>query len=276
MSGISGFISVIGSLPYKKTMIDYYKPVHFSITQYEPWRSYSSAQRKELKLLDRSMWWTHLTLVWAWMPFPWYESIQISNHSIFPGPFHNKMNFISMLTKKRARRSGFVEILIEAKLVTSWVLVSVFSVKADSKAVFSLKAVVEALERLSFEFFAKESEIEFCKEALLNLINACSSSSCREQLDKALQDQPVIHITNKYKEFQTKVPDGHLGKMAQFWISFMDIPKLVFLLTHSVKTNNRKLFHKCNGDMANLFFAFDLQNFSRWVLFSFFWNTPPW
>ena len=32
MSGISGFISVIGSLPYKKTMIDYYKPVHFSRT----------------------------------------------------------------------------------------------------------------------------------------------------------------------------------------------------------------------------------------------------
>ena len=53
------------------------------------------------------------------MPFPWYESIQIGNHSIFPGPFHNKMNFISILTKKRARRSGFVEILIEAKLVTS-------------------------------------------------------------------------------------------------------------------------------------------------------------
>ena len=91
------------------------------------------------------------------MHFPWYESIQISNHSIFPGPFHTKMIFISMLTKKRARRSGYVEILIEAKLVTSWVLVSVFSVKADSETIFNLKAVVEVLERLSFEAFAKES-----------------------------------------------------------------------------------------------------------------------
>ena len=37
--------------------------------------------------------------------------------------FHTKMNFIGMLTKKIARGSGYAEILIEAKLVTSVTLV---------------------------------------------------------------------------------------------------------------------------------------------------------
>ena len=32
---ISGFISLIGFLPQKKTMIDYYEPVHFPTTQYK-------------------------------------------------------------------------------------------------------------------------------------------------------------------------------------------------------------------------------------------------
>ena len=70
------------------------------------------------------------------------------------------MNFIGMLTKKKARGSGYAESLIEAKLVTSGTLVSVLSGKAYSKALFSLKAVVEALERLFFEVFAEENEIE--------------------------------------------------------------------------------------------------------------------
>ena len=96
-------------------------------------------------------------------------------------------------------------------------------------------------------FFDEENEIYIRPEALLNLINACPSSSCCEKLDKDLQDESVTHITNKYEEFQTKVRDGHLGNTAQFWISFMDNSKLIFLLTQAVKINNRKLFHKCNG-----------------------------
>ena len=49
----------------------------------------------------------------------------------------------------------------------------------------------------------------------------------------------------------------HLGETAQFWISLMVDAKLVFLLTQTVKMNNMKLFHECNGEMATLLFTFD-------------------
>ena len=124
------------------------------------------------------------------------------------------MNFIGMLTKKKARGSGYAEVLIEAKLVTSGTLVSFLSGKAYSKTLFNLKAVVEALEQLLFEVFAEENNIEIRPVALLDLLSACSSSSCREQLDKTLQDESATHIINKYEEFQTKVRDGHIGKTA--------------------------------------------------------------
>ena len=58
------------------------------------------------------------------------------------------MNFIFMLTKKKARRSCYAEILIEAKLVTAGIPVNVFSGKAYSKALFNLKVVAETFERL--------------------------------------------------------------------------------------------------------------------------------
>ena len=35
------------------------------------------------------------------------------------------------------------------------------------------------------------------------------------------------------------------------------------MLNFAVKTNNRKLFHNCNGEMADLFFAYDDQNYCR-------------
>ena len=35
VSGISDFISLMGSLPKKMTKIDYYKPIYQPITQYE-------------------------------------------------------------------------------------------------------------------------------------------------------------------------------------------------------------------------------------------------
>ena len=152
------------------------------------------------------------------------------------------MNFIGMLTKKIARGSGYAEILIEAKLVTSVTLV--FSGKKYSKALFNLN---DYYLNCCTYFFDEENETEIHPQALLNLINACSSSSCCEQLDEDLPDESVTHITNKYEEFQTKVRDGHLGNTAQFWIFFMDNSKLIFLLTHAVKKNNRKLFHMCNG-----------------------------
>ena len=217
MPGIGEFISLIGFLPQKKTVIDYYEPVHFPVTQYQTVEELLKCSEEATKTAGEEYGINifDLSVCMKALPLAWKYPDQYSKH-IFPGPFHIKMNFIGMLTKKKARGSGYAEILIEAKLVTSGTLVSVLSGKAYSKALFNLKAVVEALERLLFEFFVKEKDNEIRPEALLNLINACSSSSCREQLDKTLQKESVIHITNKYEEFQKKVPDGHLGKMAQF------------------------------------------------------------
>ena len=107
--------------------------------------------------------------------------------------------------------------------------------------------------------FIEENDVEIRPEALLNMIIELS----QEKLDAAAQDVSTNSLIQKYDEYQNKVRNGHLGKTGQFWISFMDNAKRVFLLMHAVKTNNRRLFHKCNGEMANLFFAFDGQNYSR-------------
>ena len=49
-------------------------------------------------------------------------------------------------------------------------------------------------------------------------------------------------------------------------MSIMDHSRLVFMLIFSITTNNLPLFHMCNGDMADLVFAYDGQNYSRYLL----------
>ena len=59
---------------------------------------------------------------------------------------------------KKCRGSGYQEILLEAGLVTSGSINSVLSGKAYNKALFCLKTVVEALQRLLIDVFIEERD----------------------------------------------------------------------------------------------------------------------
>ena len=63
--------------------------------------------------------------------------------------------------------------------------------------------------------------------------------------------------------FEDKVQLGHLGKIATFWPIVIDHAQLIQLLPYSIKTKNFTPFHKCSGDMADLFFAYVGPNYSR-------------
>ena len=112
------------------------------------------------------------------------------------------------------------------------------------------------------EIFIHEENINITDPAaLLNMVQSCN----RENLNETLSDQSTVTLIDKYRSFEEKVLKGHLGKTGSFWMSFITHCHLVFMLLHSVKTNNIQLFHKCNGEMADIFFAFDGQNYSRLV-----------
>ena len=145
--------------------------------------------------------------------------------------------------------------MLEAGLVTTGSINSVISGKAYNKALFCLKAVVEALERLLFETFLEDQGDMEEPAALISLLVSPGS----EQLN----DPAVNELVDSYKQYEEKVRQGKLEKTAVFWMSLIDQVHLLFMLQHSVKTNDLDLFHYCNGEMANLFFAFDGQNYAK-------------
>lgn len=263
--GLGGFISATGTAPKQKSTIEYFTPINQPFTEYsvikELLKRSEDATREVgqeyvLNTFDLGGCMKALPLIWK---FPaGYEK-----HVVIPGPFHTAMNYMGMITANKCKGSGYSEILIEAGLVTSGCLKNVLKGKAYAKALFCLKTVTEAMERLLFERFVDEEEVT-APIALLNLVQNLN----RENLDLTLQDRSTIALLEKYMAYKQRVRNGHLGKTARFWVSVMDHAVLVFMLQYSVKTNNFSLFHKCNGEMAALFFAFDGPNYSRY----YFWK----
>ena len=178
------------------------------------------------------------------------------------GPFHTVMNYIGMLTSHKCMGSGYSEILLESGLVTSGCLKSVLKGKAYVKALFCLKTVSEAMEQLLIECFSEEENVDVTYPvALLSAAQNCT----RESLNHAMHDQSTCTILGKYQAYEDKVRAGHLGKTATFWISVIDHTQLILMLLYAMKSNNFDLFHKCNRDMADLFFAYDGPNYSRYI-----------
>ena len=192
------------------------------------------------------------------LPLIWKFPDEYEKHVPPPRTLPYWMNYMGMVTAHKCKGSGYAEILIEAELVTSGCLEGVLKGKAYAKALFCLKTVSEAMERLLLQRFIEEENVEITNpKALFDLVQTCS----RENL--AQKDPSTLDILKKYEAYENKVRAGHLGKTATFWLSVVDHAHLILMLQYSVKTNNLALFHKCNGDMADLFFAYDGPNYSR-------------
>ena len=259
---LGGFTSATGMSPVRKSTVDYFTPIHQPITDnavvYELLKRSESAtsevgQKWVLNTFDLGVCSKALPIIWKWPD-------EFANHVVMIGPFHTSMNYIGMIAGHKMKGTGLVEILLESQLVTSGSLKGVLSGKAYAKSLFCIKSVCEAIERLLIEQFIEEENLQVSNPStILNITQTCT----RENLTMALEDPNTLNFIQKYYDYEEKVRNGHLGKTAAFWMSFITHCHLLFMLLHSVKTNNLQLFHKCNGDMAALFFAYDGCNYSR-------------
>ena len=78
----------------------------------------------------------------------------------YPWAIPQGMNYIGMVMGNKCRGSGYSDILIEAGLVSNRCLTSVPKGKAYAKALFFLRTVTEAMERLLLDRFLEEEEAE--------------------------------------------------------------------------------------------------------------------
>ena len=262
---LGGFISATGQAPNKLTTIDFYPSITEPITEYKVVKELLHKCEQATREVGQKYTITtfDLGVIMKAMPIVWDNPSRYKNHIILIGTFHAIMNYLNMLGHKMAG-SGYSEVIIEANLTTSGCLRSVLNGRNYNKSLWCLRAVSEALERLLIASFMKQrnpTDDKSGAEVLDALIGLCNA----ENLLAALQDPSVLVYLSDYVNYQEKVRNGELGKTAKFWMTFLDHSRRVFMLIYAVKTNNFKVYHKCMGDMADLFFSFGGINYARYL-----------
>ena len=68
------------------------------------------------------------------LPLIWTFLDKFKEHFVIPGPFHTEMNFIWMLTNHKMWRSGYADIIEEARIVTKGCIKNLLDGKTFAKA----------------------------------------------------------------------------------------------------------------------------------------------
>ena len=184
---LGGFTSATGKSPLRKSTVEYFTPIHQPITDNAVVRELLKrseeataevGQEYVLNTFDLGVCMKALPIIWRWPN-------EFAKHVIMIGPFHTSMNFMGMLTNHKMKGSGYAEILYEAQLVKSGSMKGVLSGKAYAKALFCLKAVCEALERLLIEQFMEEENIRIDSDPAtpMDMIHAIEQEHLQAVID---------------------------------------------------------------------------------------------
>lgn len=254
-----------GEKPKRKTTSDYFDTINHPFTEYETMEELLRVSKEATQAVGQEypIGTYDLGGCMKILPMIWKDLEQYGKEISLIGGFHLGMRFIGKLCAVKMKGSGYMEILLEAGLVTGGCMKNVENGTAYSKALHDLKAASEGFERMMIDQFVKEEDVMISPRALLDLVTEVS----RENLDKALSDESTRAVFDKYINYQeNKVKKGHLGVTAAHWLSFIEKCRELLMLLYAIKKNHVPLYHYLMGAMDELFFQTDGQNYARYVI----------
>ena len=264
---LPGFISEISEPPKRLTTIEYYPVMEHPITDDSTVKeclrrsdkaSEEVGQKYTISTFD-------LDAAMRALPIVWRQAALYQDHIILPGVFHIMMGAFKMLMNKM-KGSGIIEIMIEAKLMTSGTVKGITSGKSYYRAMDCHFVMGEALSHLLMERYFNETgeDSEFlCSTMLTDLENDRTTA----KLKRAMSNEQLQKFMTSYNEFEDKIRDGKCGLTPQYWLQYLDIVRLIELLQYAVKKNDWNVYTHCLLELTSLFFAYNGHNYARYLSF---------
>ena len=179
------------------------------------------------------------------------------------GSFHVEMAFHSAIGKLIAE-SGGPFVLNESGVLAKGSLKSFQTGKnyKRCKRLHDLLAI--SLRSLHFEAFliSDEASRDLSDElrSELNILHKhgnITTFTFSAEVDKVFE---------RYQAFCEKTRLGELGKTAQYWMHYTDLIDLNHKFSRSIRSGDFRLYIGCLPELATIFFAFNHQNYSRWIM----------
>ena len=145
-------------------------------------------------------------------PMIWSEPEKYKSHIILIGTFQCFGAYLKCVGKRYCLVSGWTEVALDAKLITTGSMSGVIEGKNLDRAMNTYKSMLEALERLLYDKCTETHEplSPQCTASLEKL----SPSEC--SLAEVLFSAAMTGHIAKYKEFRETLTHGELGESGRF------------------------------------------------------------
>ena len=173
------------------------------------------------------------------------------------GTFHIIMTLLAVMAV-RFKDAGLKDLVIQSVLVAKGSVDSMFSGScAYKRAVRAYKILYELFSRLLLEKFKKEYP-----ETVKDLYDSIGTENIDDFID-IVSSKEMQEYSNKLVTFKEKLADK--GDLAKFWLSFLEMCKLLFNIIFATQSGHWSLYLMSLRQALPWFFAYDRPNYSQYL-----------
>lgn len=183
------------------------------------------------------------------------------NLFIHIGPFHIMMAYFKAIGKF-IDNCGLTNIIVDTELLASGSVNGFITGKHFNRCKRLHPLAALSIQIMHYESFAKLTNLEITDEAKQYLEDF--KNERHENLE--INNQYLLQLLKQYEEYETRTLAGDYGKTPQFYLTYSNLVHYYLLLNRSIRTADFELLKWVLPKITNLFFTFNQQNYSRYLV----------
>lgn len=153
---------------------------------------------------------------------------------------------------------GLMNVMVNSQMLANGSVKSYIAGKHFNRCKRLHPIVSLALQILHFEHYLDLNNIECSEETKMYLIGYLKTRSDKPYI----QERELLDIFNNYQVFKQQTLNGEHGKTPQFYMMYVSFIDYYLTPSASIRRGNFQLFTSILPKIANLFFAFNQQNYA--------------
>lgn len=178
------------------------------------------------------------------------------------GTFHVYLAYLKAVGKF-IDDCGVTNILVNSNAIASGSVSSFLTSKNYNRCRRLHPRLALAIQILHMERFLEDQNIEISDEEKNALLNFRSTVSSRP----TITEEKLISLFSKYDKYSEETLEGRYGLTPQYYMLYVKLANYYLILDQSVRTADFCTFKWVLPRITNMFFTFNQQNYSRYLVY---------
>ncbi|XP_077263749.1 uncharacterized protein LOC143898274 isoform X3 [Temnothorax americanus] len=190
------------------------------------------------------------------------ESPKFDNIFIHLGAFHIEMAFFKAVGTF-IDECGLSHIMSDCNLIANGSVAGFIAGKNYNRCKRLHSQMALVLQQLHFESFLENKHLTI-QESVSEYLTTFMQ---HKDISPQVQHTETQHLIQSYDQYTADTLEGKHGKTAQFYAMYIDFINLYHIFIKSIRVGDLDLYLNALGKIVNLFFYYNQQNYSRWLVY---------